>query len=59
MSFGWILGIAILGALIGFIILQRRRPSDADKIADALDKAAKDAEKKVTDAAASIFKKKP
>ena len=51
MSTFWIVtGLAVIALLIGFIVLQRRRASEADKIASALDSAAKTVEQKARDA---------
>jgi preprotein translocase subunit SecG len=49
----WVLGGLAL-VLVGFIVLQRRNPAEADKIASGLDAAVKAAEQK----AADVFKKK-
>jgi preprotein translocase subunit SecG len=48
-GFWLIVCIGIVLLLIGFILLQRRKPEDADKIATALDQAVKDAKQKASD----------
>jgi hypothetical protein len=57
MSIWAILIIGIIAALIGFIILQRRRPDTADKIASSLDAGAKSVEQQAKDAADNLLKK--
>lgn len=52
----WISGVVIV-LLIGFIVLQRRKPEEADKIAAALDVAAKATEKKAQEAVDALRKK--
>ena len=54
MSVTWILIGGVILALIGFIVLQRRKPDTADKIASSLDQVAKDAAQKAED----LLKKK-
>ena len=50
MSVIWIVLIVVFAALVGFIVLQRRRPDEADKVAAALDAAFKSAKDKAKDA---------
>lgn len=52
----WILiGLALF--LVGFIVLQRRNPTEADKVSSALDSAFKKGVQDVKDAASKIGKK--
>lgn len=47
MNVWWILGIGAIVLLVLFIIVQRRKPDEADKIASGLDSAWKSAKDKV------------
>jgi hypothetical protein len=49
----WII-IGIIACLVGFIVLQRRRPDVADKISGALDSAAKKTEAEASAAAQAL-----
>jgi hypothetical protein len=54
MSVIWIGVLVVLVGLVGFIVLQRRRPEEADKIAAALDATAKKAEAGASAAAQAV-----
>lgn len=45
-----IIALGVVALLVGFIILQRRKPDAADKIASSLDASVKSAEQKAKDA---------
>ena len=51
-----IIGIGVIALLVGFIVLQRRKPAEADKVAAGLDTAFKSAEQKAKDEAAKLTK---